>query len=134
MAKNNNGNNPAVSNPIGSNEPDTKIIETTTEVNHPVATRHPSKEGNFVSKQYMYIGPALPDSSLRANTVIRGSLDKIKALYKQEIAQYGGRLVQLIVPVEKLSSKRQELKTNGTLINSIYNEISAVISKNGALL
>ena len=79
------------------------------------AAKKPSPDEKSIlqspAKKYVYIGPSLPDGSLKSRTIFDGNLDDICNALQREISGYP-EIKELLVPLEKLSeaSKNFRLK------------------------
>ncbi|MBS6063677.1 MAG: hypothetical protein KH972_07400 [Peptostreptococcaceae bacterium] len=77
-------------------------------------------------KTYCYIGPNLPDGTLKKNSLIIGTKASIKEKYKDEIEKYP-QLERLMVTVESLSEAKTKIATEGNILNKYFNDITSVI-------
>lgn len=83
--------------------------------------------------QLIYIGPQLPRTAMKPNTVITGTEAQIKAgftdVFKRfPLAEY------MLVPVDGLADRKEKVKTAGTLMNKYYADLvsaAEAIAKEG---
>ena len=81
-------------------------------------------------KRFAYIGPALPNSSLKSNAILVGSLKELKEYYKDDIAKYP-QVGSLIVPVSRLAKLREQTQRSGNWFYTCYNEVVETIIMKG---
>lgn len=85
------------------------------------------------SNIYVYIGPNLPGAMLKNNTILKGTLEKIKGYYEELLANHPEikyEMVQrLIVPLSRLAKSRENIEKPGNILHKYYSDLTAEILK-----
>ncbi len=76
-----------------------------------------------------YIGPNLPDGTLKKNSIIVGTKTEVKEQYKEEIEKYP-QLERLMVKIENLADAKAKVEREGNILNKYYNDINSTIIAN----
>lgn len=78
-------------------------------------------------KTYCYIGPNIPNGSLKQNAILLGSRSEMKERFKEEFEEYP-QVERLIVPIEKLAESKGRISTPGNIINKYYQDLISSIN------
>lgn len=88
------------------------------------------KTGSSGTEKMVYIGPYLPGTMLKSNTVLEGTRAEIKnnlagVFEKFPLAE------KMLVPVSKLAEMKDKVKTAGNIFNKYYSDLVSAL--NGTL-
>lgn len=83
------------------------------------------------TKTLVYIGPSLPAGQLKANRTLIGTTQEIKEELKEVLEKYP-LVEKMLVPVEKMSEKKDKARTAGNIMNKYYMDIVSSIAANEA--
>ena len=93
------------------------------------AQRGADKELYSGYQQFVYIGPSLPNGSLKENTVLEGSLPEVLEFLSEQAENYP-QIRQLIVPVNRLAEYAAKVKRGGNIISRYYKDIVSAMQGN----
>ncbi|MCL2107811.1 MAG: hypothetical protein FWH20_00505 [Oscillospiraceae bacterium] len=77
---------------------------------------------------FVYVGPSLPNSMLKSNTVLKGTLAEIKEYYKEPLTTYP-TAAKLIVPVSKCAEYRSKAASGDNIVSTWYADVITAIRK-----
>ena len=93
------------------------------------AQRGADKELYSGYQQFVYIGPSLPNGSLKENTVLEGSLPEVLEFLSEQAENYP-QIRQWIVPVNRLAEYAAKVKRGGNIISRYYKDIVSAMQGN----
>jgi hypothetical protein len=79
---------------------------------------------------FAYIGPALPDSRIKQNTILQGTFADVCAYLAPEIEAHP-QVGRLIVPVSELSTAAARTGKKGNILNKYFTEVASALSQKG---
>jgi len=79
-------------------------------------------------KQFVYIGPSVPNGSLIRNSIFSGELEKIESHLSSVLAQFP-KVKNLIVPISQLAAASIEIEQSGNALNRYYKELISEFGK-----
>lgn len=83
-----------------------------------------TQKSKAVVETYIYVGPTLPDGSLRKNQTLRGTRDAVLAYLASQIAKYP-QVQRLIVPVSGLAKEKRRIEAGDNAAAQAYGALSA---------
>ena len=82
---------------------------------------------------YAYVGPSLPGGLLKANSILKGSLEEIKAYYGALLEGFPeikyASLEKLIVPLARLAKSRENINKPGNIMRKYYSDIEGMVQE-----
>lgn len=85
-------------------------------------------EATTQKETYIYVGPTLPDGSLRKNQTLRGTRDEVLVYLAPQIAKYP-QVKRLIVPVSGLAKEKRRIEAGDNAVGQAYGALSAATMK-----
>lgn len=79
-------------------------------------------------RAHVYIGPNIPGSALRHNTVIAGTRAEIEREFAAEIER-APQIKRLMVPAEKLAEARKAVQDKSTAVSKFYEDARSIFAK-----
>lgn len=79
-------------------------------------------------RAHIYIGPTVPGSGLRHNTVLAGTFAEIEKAFTSEMER-APQIKKLIVPVEKLADARKAVNDKSTAVSKFYEDARSIFAK-----
>ena len=76
-----------------------------------------------------YIGPSLPAGLLKTNKIMIGTKEEIMTEIAAVLEKYP-LVEKMLVPVEKLTEKKDRAATAGNILNKYYTDIVSSIAAN----
>lgn len=79
-------------------------------------------------KQFVYLGPTLPGSTLRQNQIICGTYEEICNEHKAVLAVYP-IAKSLLIPISKLAQAKRNMAKQDSLISNNYTQLARMANE-----
>lgn len=75
----------------------------------------------------IYIGPTLPQATLKTNRIFTGTHEEIKKELAPVVEKYP-LVERLMVPLDGLAEKKDKVKTTGNILNKYYSDLVSLFA------